>query len=290
MHAALQAAGQGERAPAARRRAARVPGRLARRGEPARERGDGRLPRSPPRARGRAERCRGRPLPRDPRPLRARASASCPGGIYGHQSPRMLVPDAYPVLLRARRGRAPLGRRRQRVPRPDVLVRPDRPRPQPSARSTRRHAGRRRRGAASTARARVWVELAERLVSLTPVGGVGGLREERLRRLHLGDAGRARRHGQARRCWRPRARTTARIAWCSPMPGGMTPEDRAHVARFRWNDLAERRRARWTRTTATWPAIMVAPVPARRLPRPGDGRARASCRACAHAATASARC
>ena len=84
-------------------------------------------------------------------------------------------------------------------------------------RSTRRRArAGRGRAAASTARARVWVELAERLVVAHAVGRVGGLREERLRRLHLGDAGRARGDGQARRSWPPKGAYHGTHAWCAP--------------------------------------------------------------------------
>ena len=131
MHAALDGGRQAERAAAARGRAARVPDRLAGRGEPARQRGDGRVPRSPPRWRRREPMEPGRY--RETEALFARARRVVPGGIYGHQSPRDARARRVSLLLRARRRRAHLGRRRQRVHRPHVLVRADRPRPQPPA-------------------------------------------------------------------------------------------------------------------------------------------------------------
>ena len=212
-----------------------------------------------------------------PAALFARAERVVPGGIYGHQSPRMLVPGAYPYFFA--RGE---GARVWDVDGNEYLdlmcsYGPDRPRPQPPAR---------RRGGAPAGGGGALLQRSGRACgsswpsgssSLTPVGRLGGLREERLRRLHLGDAGRARRHRAARRCWWPRARTTARIAWCSPdARRARRPRTARTSSRFRYNDLAERRRRAATRTTATWPRIIVTPVPPRRLPRPGDGRARAS--------------
>jgi glutamate-1-semialdehyde 2,1-aminomutase len=168
--------------------------------------------------------------------LFARALRVVPGGIYGHQSPRMLVPGAYPyffargegahiwdvdgneyVDLMCAYGPIVLGHNHPRVDE-----------------AARRQAD---DGRCFNGPGAVWVELAERLVELTPWAGWAVFAK----------------NGSDVCTWATqvaRAATGRRTVlaaegayhgthpWCSPLPGGVTPADRAHVTRFRWNDLA----------------------------------------------------
>ena len=168
--------------------------------------------------------------------LFARAQKVLPGGIYGHQSPRSLVPGAYPYFftrgegariwdvdgneyldLMCSYGPIVLGHRHPRVE--------EAARTQAAA------------GDCFNGPGRVWVELAERLVGLTPwadwtIFAKNGsdvctwatlvARAVTGRRKILAAAGAY--HGAH--------------PWCTPVPDGTTPEDTAHVVRFTWNDLA----------------------------------------------------
>ena len=168
--------------------------------------------------------------------LFARALRVVPGGIYGHQSPRLLVPGAYPyffargegahiwdvdgneyVDLMCAYGPIVLGHNHPRV---DEAAR-------------RQSAD----GRCFNGPGPAWVELAERLVDLTPWAAWAVFAK----------------NGSDVCTWATqvaRAATGRRTVlaaegayhgthpWCSPLPGGVTPADRAHVARFRWNDLA----------------------------------------------------
>jgi glutamate-1-semialdehyde 2,1-aminomutase len=168
--------------------------------------------------------------------LFARALRVVPGGIYGHQSPRMLVPGAYPyffargdgariwdvdgneyVDLMCAYGPIVLGHNHPRVDE-----------------AARRQAA---DGRCFNGPGPVWVELAERLVGLTPWAAWAVFAK----------------NGSDVCTWATqvaRAATGRRTLlaaegayhgthpWCSPLPGGVTPADRAHVTRFRWNDLA----------------------------------------------------
>jgi glutamate-1-semialdehyde 2,1-aminomutase len=173
---------------------------------------------------------------RETEALFARALRVVPGGIYGHQSPRMLVPGAYPyffargdgariwdvdgneyVDLMCAYGPIVLGHNHPRVDE-----------------AARRQAA---DGRCFNGPAPAWVALAERLVDLTPWAGWAVFAK----------------NGSDVCTWATqvaRAATGRRTVlaaegayhgthpWCSPLPGGVTPADRAHVTRFRWNDLA----------------------------------------------------
>lgn len=164
-----------------------------------------------------------------------RAKRVVPGGIYGHQSPRTLVPGRYPsffargdgariwdvdgneyIDLMCSYGPIVLGHRHPRV----------------EAAAQAQAAA----GDCFNGPGRAWVELAERLVDLTPWAGwtlfakngsdvcswaVLLARAATGRRKLLAAEGAY--HGAH--------------AWCTPFADGTTPEDRAHVVRFRWNDL-----------------------------------------------------
>jgi glutamate-1-semialdehyde 2,1-aminomutase len=175
------------------------------------------------------------------RELMARAKRVVPHGIYGHQSPRMLVPDAYPAFFARGEG--------ARIWDVDgneyvdlmcsygpIVLGHNHPKVDEAA---RRQAA---QGSCFNGPGAVWVELAERLVSLSPWAGfavfakngsdvctwaVQVAREATGRRKVLVAEGAY--HGTH--------------AWCAPMPGGTTPEDRTNVVTFRWNDLIDVDRA-----------------------------------------------
>jgi glutamate-1-semialdehyde 2,1-aminomutase len=167
--------------------------------------------------------------------LFARALRVVPGGIYGHQSPRMLVPGAYPYFFARGDG--------ARIWDVDgneyldlmcsygpIVLGHNHPGVDEAARR-QAAAGRCFNGPGA-----VWVELAERLVDLTP----------------WADWAVFAKNGSDVCTWATqvaRAATGRQIVlaaqgayhgthpWCSPVSAGVTPGDRAHVARFRWNDL-----------------------------------------------------
>jgi glutamate-1-semialdehyde 2,1-aminomutase len=173
--------------------------------------------------------------------LFARAERVIPGGIYGHQSPRMLVPGAYPYFF----ARAD-GARLWDVDGNEYLdlvcgygpIVLGHNHPAVDAAAAREAAN----GRCYNGPGRAMVELAERLVALTPWAGwavfakngsdvctwaVQVARQATGRKKILAAKGAY--HGAH--------------AWCAPMPGGTTPEDRAHVVGYRWNDLASVDRA-----------------------------------------------
>jgi glutamate-1-semialdehyde 2,1-aminomutase len=172
---------------------------------------------------------------RETRALFARAERVVPGGIYGHQSPRMLVRDAYPYFF----ARAD-GARLWDVDGNEyvdlmcgygpIVLGHNHPVVDEAA---RREAA---NGRCYNGPGRAFVELAERLVALTPwaawttfakngsdvcTWAVQVAREATGRRKVLVAEGAY--HGTH--------------AWCAPLPGGTTPEDRAHVVPYRYNDL-----------------------------------------------------
>lgn len=173
--------------------------------------------------------------------LFARAERVIPGGIYGHQSPRMLVPGAYPYFF----ARA-AGARLWDVDGNEYLdlvcgygpIVLGHNHPVVDAAAAREAAN----GRCYNGPGRAMVELAERLVALTPWAGwavfakngsdvctwaVQVARQATGRTKILAAKGAY--HGTH--------------AWCAPLPGGTTPEDRAHVVGYRWNDLASVDRA-----------------------------------------------
>ena len=257
-------------------------------GEPARERGDGRLPRSPPATGELSD--GGRPLPRDPRSVRARAARRAGRHlrppVAAHAGARRVS-----LLLRARRRRARVGRRRQRVPRP-ACARTGRSSSATTIRaSTRRRAGRRAAG-------RLLQRAGRACGSSWPSAwwrsrpGPTGRSSRRTAPTSAPGRREVARAATGRRtvAGRARARTTARTPGARRMPAGMTARGpRARRCSYRWNDLAERRRGAGRARTATsprssWRPSATTPSTTRRC------RPRASWRDCAHAATASARC
>jgi glutamate-1-semialdehyde 2,1-aminomutase len=165
-----------------------------------------------------------------------RALRVVPHGIYGHQSPRMLVPGAYPYFFQRGDG--------ARVWDVDgneyldlmcsygpIVLGHNHPKVDEAARKQAAD------GSCFNGPSARWVELAERLVELTPwahwaVFAKNGsdvvtwatqvAREATGRKRILAAEGAY--HGAH--------------AWCSPMPGGLTAEDRVNVVRYRFNDLA----------------------------------------------------
>jgi len=167
--------------------------------------------------------------------LFARAKKVIPGGIYGHQSPRLLAMGSYPSFFARGEGShvwdvdgneyidymcsygpIVLGHRHPRV-----------------EEAARRQA---EQGNCFNTPTALWVELAEYLVEITPfadwtVFAKNGsdvctwatmvARHFTGRRKIVAAAGAY--HGTH--------------AWVSPVPNGVTPEDRANVLNFRYNDL-----------------------------------------------------
>ena len=173
--------------------------------------------------------------------LFARAERVIPGGIYGHQSPLLLVPGAYPYFFA--RGD---GARLWDVDGNEYLdlvcgygpIVLGHNHPAVDAAAAREA----KNGRCYNGPARPFVELAERLVDLTPwaawavfakngsdvcTWAVQVAREATGRTKILAAKGAY--HGTH--------------AWCAPLPGGTTPEDRTHVATYRYNDLASVDRA-----------------------------------------------
>src|SRR5215472_3972930 len=172
---------------------------------------------------------------RETHALFARALRVVPGGIYGHQSPRMLVPDAYPYFF-ARGAEA-------RIWDVDgneyldlmcsygpIVLGHNHPRVDEAARR-QANAGRCFNGPGAA-----WVELAERLVALTPWAAWAVFAKN-------GSDVCTWATQVARAATGRRKVLTAEGAyhgthpWCSPMPAGVLPEDRAHIAHYRYNDL-----------------------------------------------------
>ena len=94
----------------------------------------------------------------------------------------------------------------------------------------------RRAGDTMNGPAPVLVELAEHFTALRGACRLGAVREERHRRHHhLRDHG-ARRHGR-RKLLVARGAYHGAAPWCTPNPAGVTPEDRAHLLHYRYNDI-----------------------------------------------------
>ena len=172
--------------------------------------------------------------------LLARARRVVPGGVYGHQAPRMVVGGAYPYFfargegcrvwdvdgnefidLMCSYGPIVLGHRH------------------PAVETAALH--QMAEGDCFNAPSRRWVELAERLVAITPFAdwaafakngsdvctwAVAVAREHTGRPLVAKAAGAY--HGAH--------------AWCTPAPAGVTPADTANVVSFTYNDIDSLRR------------------------------------------------
>lgn len=167
--------------------------------------------------------------------LFARAKRVIPGGIYGHQSPRSLVPEQYPYFfthgdgariwdvdgheyldLMCSYGPIVLGHRHPRVE--------EAARAQAAA------------GDCFNGPGPAFVELAERLVDLTPWAG-WALFAKNGSDVCTWATLLARAVTGRRKILAADGAYHGAHAWCTPFPDGTIAEDRAHVVRFPWNDL-----------------------------------------------------
>jgi glutamate-1-semialdehyde 2,1-aminomutase len=172
--------------------------------------------------------------------LFARAAQVIPNGIYGHQTPAMLVPGAYPYFYERGAGAhvwdvdgneyidyicsygpIVLGHRHPKVEEAALAQM--------------------RKGNCFNGPTPVWADLAAHLVRITPFADWAVFAKNgsdvctwalEVAREHTG---------------RPKVVMAAGAyhgthAWCTPMPAGTTPEDTANVLTFRYNDLADLRR------------------------------------------------
>jgi len=168
--------------------------------------------------------------------LLARARRVVPGGVYGHQSPRMLVGGAYPYFfargegcrvwdvdgneyidLMCSYGPIVLGHRHPAV---EAAVRR-----QLDA------------GDCFNAPGRAWVELAETLVRITPFADWAAFAKNGSDVCTWAVAV-AREYTGRRKVVRAAGAYHGAHAWCTPAPAGLTPEDTAHVLSFPYNDFA----------------------------------------------------
>jgi glutamate-1-semialdehyde 2,1-aminomutase len=169
--------------------------------------------------------------------LFARAGRVVPGGIYGHQTPRMLVPGSYPYFFERGQG--------ARVWDVDgneyvdymcsygpIVLGHGNPAVEEAAERQRR------KGSCFNGPTPLWVELAEHLVELTPWAAWAG----------FGKNGSdvctwaieiAREHTRRKKIVKAEGAYHGTHSWCTPLPAGTTPEDTANVVSFRYNDLAD---------------------------------------------------
>src|SRR5262245_40087499 len=173
---------------------------------------------------------------RETEALFARAARVIPGGIYGHQSPAMLVPGAYPyffargegariwdvdgneyVDLMCSYGPIVLGHRHPAV----------------------EEAARRQEAAGDcfNGPGRPWVELAERLVGMTP-WAAWAVYAKNGSDVCTWATQVARAATGRRKLLVAKGAYHGTHAWCTPVTAGTTQEDRAHVVPYRYNDLA----------------------------------------------------
>jgi glutamate-1-semialdehyde 2,1-aminomutase len=165
-----------------------------------------------------------------------RAARVVPGGIYGHQSPAMLVPGEYPYFFARGEG--------ARIWDVDgneyvdlmcsygpIVLGHNHPAVEEAA---RRQAA---EGNCFNGPGRVWVELAERLVDLTP-WAEWAVFAKNGSDVCTWATEVARATTGRRKILAARGAYHGTHSWCTPLPEGTTPEDRAHVVSFRYNDLA----------------------------------------------------
>ena len=169
-----------------------------------------------------------------------RAKKVIPGGIYGHQTPLMLTRGAFPSFFArgdgshiwdvdgneyidymCSYGPIVLGHRHPKV-----------------EEAARRQA---ELGNCFNAPGPIWVELAEYLVSITPFADwvVYAKNGSDVCTWAVEVARQATGRPKIAMCTGAYHGTHA---WCTPLPGGVTPEDRANIAYFRFNDLESLRR------------------------------------------------
>jgi glutamate-1-semialdehyde 2,1-aminomutase len=169
-----------------------------------------------------------------------RAKQVIPGGIYGHQTPLLLVPGAYPKFFARGQG--------SRVWDVDdneyidfmcsygpIVLGHRHPKVEEAAQKQAAL------GNCFNAPTPIWVELAEHLVSITPFADWAVFAKNGSDVCTW--ATEVARHATGR----PKIAACEGAyhgahAWCTPVANGTTPEDRANVVRFRYNDLHSLRR------------------------------------------------
>ncbi len=172
--------------------------------------------------------------------LFVRAAKYVPNGIYGHQTPAMLVPGSYPYFYERGEGAhvwdvdgneyidyicsygpIVLGHRHPKVEEAALAQM--------------------RKGNCFNGPTAVWADLAEHLVNITPFADWAVFAKNgsdvctwalEVAREHTGRAKIVMAQGAYH----------GTHAWCTPMPAGTTPEDRANILTFQYNDLADLRR------------------------------------------------
>ncbi|MDX2165410.1 MAG: aminotransferase class III-fold pyridoxal phosphate-dependent enzyme [Deltaproteobacteria bacterium] len=168
--------------------------------------------------------------------LLARARAVVPGGVYGHQAPRMVVGGAYPYFfargegcrvwdvdgnayidLMCSYGPIVIGHRHPKV-----------------EEAVRRQLD---DGDCFNAPSRRWVELAETLVRITPFADWAAFAKNGSD-VCTWAVSVAREHTGRRKVIKADGAYHGAHAWCTPAPAGVTPEDTAHVLSFPYHDLA----------------------------------------------------
>jgi glutamate-1-semialdehyde 2,1-aminomutase len=188
--------------------------------------------------------------------LLQRAKHCVPHGIYGHQSPMVLVPGAYPYFFERGEGAhvwdvdgneyidyicsygpIVLGHRHPKVEEA-VLAQM-------------------RKGSCFNGPSALWAELAEHLVGITPFADWAVFAKNgsdvvtwavQVARQHTGRS----------KVVMAKGAYHGTHAWCTPAPGGTTPEDRANVLTFTYNDLDDLRRV-VTQHAGHVAAIIVSP-------------------------------
>ncbi len=165
-----------------------------------------------------------------------RASRVVPGGIYGHQSPALLVAGAYPSFFTRGRG--------SHVWDVDgneyidfvcsygpIVLGHQHPVVEEAA------AAQRRDGNCFNGPTARFVELAEHLVAITPCADWAVFAKNGSDVCTWATAVARAATGRTR-IVKARGAYHGTHAWCSPVPAGITEADRANVVEVRWNDLA----------------------------------------------------
>ena len=164
-----------------------------------------------------------------------RAERVIPGGIYGHQSPRMLVEGSYPYFFERGEGArvwdvdgneyldymCSYG--------PIVLGHND---PVVDAAA----AAERTNGSCFNGPTPLWVELAEHLVAITPWAAWTSFAKNGSDVCTWATLV-AREHTKRKKIVKAKGAYHGTHAWTTPLPAGTTPADTAEVLTFRWNDL-----------------------------------------------------
>ncbi len=167
--------------------------------------------------------------------LMERARKVIPGGIYGHQSPALLTPGAYPSFFARGNG--------SHVWDVDgneyidymcsygpIVLGHCHPRVEEAARKQAEL------GNCFNAPTALWVELAEHLVSITPFAQWAAFAKNGSDVCTWATEVARHATGRAKIAVAQGAYHGAH-AWTTPLPAGVTPEDRANVIYFRYNDL-----------------------------------------------------